>query len=204
LKKLTYLDISNNPVTTLTGIEAMKNLKAVNIAYTKVTDLTPLLNCPVLQTVYMDDAMYEAYSDLLASAGFQIVIVGSRDELPWLSIHIFGGEEEWSEKLTNYGVYIRTATWNLYTQYSYELRKNGTVIGYSGPDYIDETGDGDADKTHLNPNAGEMGSYDPNATYTLTITVGDQSATYQIWHKYDKSETSVASGLLLESIESAR
>lgn len=201
LKKLTYLDISNNPISTLTGIEAMKALKALNIAYTKVTDLTPLLNCPVLQTVYVNDAMYTAHSDVLASAGFQTIIVGSRDELPWLSVHIFGGREEWGEGSANYGVYIRTSTWNLYPQYTYEFRKNGTLIGFRGPSYEDENRDGDLDKTHLYPHAGEMGAYDPNASYTLTIIAGDRSATYQIWHKFDENKPHAGKGLLLESME---
>lgn len=201
LKKLTYLDISNNPVAALTGIEIMPALKTLNITYTNVTDLTPLLNCPVLQTVYMDDALYAAHSRIIDSARFDVRIVGSSDELPWLSVHIFGGWEEWGDESTGYGVYIRTTTWKLYPQYTYEFRKNGTLIGYRGPFYQDESGDGEEDKTHLYPNTGEMDSYDPKAAYTLTIIAGNRSATYQIWHKFDESNPHAGEGLLLESNE---
>lgn len=98
--------------------------------------------------------------------------------------HIFGGVEEWGEDVLDsnyYGIYIRGVN----TEYTYVFKKNGTILNCSGREYLDGDGDGLADKTHIWPDALQMGDYDPDATYTLEISDNGASNVYTIWHKYD-------------------
>lgn len=99
--------------------------------------------------------------------------------------HIFGGKEEWGEDALEdlYGVYI----WGVSSEYSYIFKKNGVVIDYTGPEFIDEENNPEVilEKTHLTPDRAQMGVYDPNAVYTLEVYGNGKSYIYTIKHKFD-------------------
>ena len=193
LRNLEYLNLTGDPVQDLSGIEALQNLKTFCIGWTKITDLTPLQSCKKLESVYVDEAQYLAFTKENADDSFKLIPIGAREELASLSTHIFGGPEENGGE---YAVFVKAKSWNTYESYHFEFFKNGKQIPITKREMISSFGDNHIDKYHLYINQLAFGAYDPTADYTLVVYDGDASATYHVFHKYDKTHQGAGSGVL--------
>jgi len=199
LKKLSYLDLTANPISDLTGIGEMSALKTLYIDYTNITDLSPLFECKSLETVYVDDAQLIAQSDAAEIAPFELVVVGPLEEINLLNCHIFGGVEEYDNPVPgHYGVYVESKSSNVYGRYEYQVLMNGVPLKVDTIRYTDVNGDAKDDKTDLDIGLTAMSAYDPTAEYTLVVTYQSHSATYQIWHKYEKNNIYAGAGSLID------
>ena len=196
LRKLEYLDLTGNPVESLEGVAVLQNLTTICIGGTQVGDITPLDSCGNLKQVHVDPEQYKLFIADGAAHAFELVPVGPKEELKSLSAHIFGGAEE---NGGDYGVFIKTKSWNVYKDYTYEILKNGSPVQINGKQEISSFGKGKTDKVHLNLNQTSFGAYDTNANYTLTIHYQDWSATYRICNKLDAAYPWASSGILIET-----
>ena len=191
LKKLQHLDVSGNPISDISGIGQMPRLKTLCIGGTQITDLSALDDCKRLEQVYVDPDQYHLFAAEQNEHSFAITPIGPLQELANLSCDIFGGPDE----RCLFGIFIRPVSGNVYEDYSYELFKNGRTIPITGRAYDDDI----MDKVHLLVDEAVMGRYDPNATYTLIVSYGSFSATYQIWHHLDNSAVYSHVGQLIET-----
>ena len=196
LRNLEYLNLTGDPVQSISGIDALQNLKTLSIGWTKITDLTPLQNCHKLQSVYVDETQYRAFTQGSADYGFELIPIGSREELAYLSAHIFGGPEESGG---DYAVFVKTKSWNVYESYSFAFYKNDRQIPITRREAISSFADGRIDKVHLFINQAAFGAYDPTAVYQLVIHDGDTNAIYRVFHKYDKTNINASMGELIST-----
>ena len=181
LKNLEYLDLTGNPVASLSGIGELTQLKTLCIGGTQITDLSPLDECEALETVCVDQDQYRAFSAEDAQRAYELILVGPKEELANLSMHIFGGPEE---EGVDYAVFMQTRSVNIYDDYTFEFWKNDEQIQITGIEHFSSLDNGIMDKTHINLNQNAFGTYDPTAEYRLVVHYGDYSATYRVWHKY--------------------
>ena len=200
LKNLTTLDLTGNPVENISGIGVLKRLKTLHITGTQVADLAPLFECGSLKTVYVDEAQYARFEKQAAGAAFKLVVPGPVWEIRSLSCHIFAGPEEYDRPNTeHYGVFIQTGSKNTYDGYTYTVLKDGATLPIVKIDDVDTNGDGEGEKTHLIIKISDMQRYNPQSTYTLVVSYKAYSATYRIWHKYDKTGQNPIGGILISS-----
>jgi hypothetical protein len=191
LRKLEFLDLSGNPIVDVDGIGAMKRLKTLCIGGTQIMDLSALDACNELEQVYVDPYQYQLFSQEASRHSFAITPIGPRQELAKLSCHIFGGPDEGCL----YGLYVKTKSSNVYEDYNYQFYKNDRQIRITGRSYENLT----MDKTHMLIDEEAMGGYDPESVYTLIVTYGSCSATYQLWHYLDQNVEDAGIGNLIET-----
>jgi hypothetical protein len=199
LRKLEFLDIAGNPVNDLSGIEALESLKTLCIANTRINDLGPLDGCENLQTVFVDDSQYAAFTGESSEHAFTLVEVGPKEDLQWVSIHIFGGVEENGDPNSPYAFFVQTRSWKFYEDYEYAIFKNGEPVRITEIDRPLAFENGEGRKLHLQINQEDFGIYDSNAIYTVVISYKNWSATYQVWHKYDQKNASRPTCMLLDT-----
>ena len=88
--------MTGNPISDLSGIDELTNLKSLFIGGTQVNDLSPLNDCKSLEYVYVDERQYETFSNDDIQHSFTLILVGPKEEMRDLTIHIFGGAaREW-------------------------------------------------------------------------------------------------------------
>ena len=76
LVTITYLDISGNPVTDLSGIENLEHLTTIKLLdIPEGTDLTPLVSIPSLKQVYISYDLCDQAAPLI-EAGIDVIIKG--------------------------------------------------------------------------------------------------------------------------------
>ncbi len=199
LNKLEYLDIAGNPVDDLSGIESLRSLHTLCIANTRVQNLASLDGCENLKTVYVDQDQYAAFANDGEPRAYLLVEVGPKEDLRWLSVHIFGGVEETGSPDSTYAVYVQTKSWNDYEEYEYAVYKNGKQVRISGRERERIFGDGEERKLHLHLNQSDFGPYDPASEYMFVVSYKEWSATYQIWHKFDSANQSGSSCQLVDT-----
>ncbi len=187
LRKLKYLDIAGNPVSDLSGIGALDALEELNIAGTQVASLLPLNSCASLRKVYVDAAQFALFSDGGETYGFELNEIGPLQDLLHLDTYLIGGAEGSDEPKRPYSVFLRTLTWTIYDEYTYEVFKNGEPIRI---DRIENTTiffGRKNDEVNLLLNGNDFGGYDTGAEYLLVVHYHGASATYEIGHMDDKS-----------------
>ncbi|NLI55303.1 MAG: hypothetical protein GX417_13470 [Clostridiales bacterium] len=187
LRKLKFLDIAGNPVGDLTGIGSLDALETLCIAKTDVTSLSPLSGCKSLREVYVDVGQYAAFAGDGATYAFDLIEVGPKEDLLHFDTYLVGGAEEPIEPKRPYFVFLRTLSWAIYDDYTYEVFKNGEPVRI---DRVENTtvfaGRAD-DEVDLWLNRDDFGSYDPNAEYLLVVHYQGANATYAIWHQQDEA-----------------
>jgi len=72
LTELSYLGLSGTNVTELPKDLSLERLNVLELTATGVTDFTPLLNCPRLQTLYVGEEMEEEAKRQLQGSGIEI------------------------------------------------------------------------------------------------------------------------------------
>ena len=198
LHRLRYLDITGNPVSDLSGIGSLDMLETLRIANTLVQSLQPLDECRNLSAVYVDVGQYAVFSADGAAHGYQLIVVGPVEDMRHLDTHIFGGIEEFQEDDALYCVFIRTMSWTIYDDYTYEVLKNGVPVRIIEIKRVAQFG-GPDDMVHLWLNPVDFGRYDTNAEYLLTVRYGGKSVTYSIGHKYDTERKNALQPVLVDS-----
>ncbi len=185
LKKLRFLDLAGNPVSDLRGIESLDALEELNIAGTRITSLQPLDGCNNLAKVFVDTAQYAAFSSGDDTHAYELVMIGPMQDLLHLDTYIVGGADDPGEPKRPYMVFLRTLSWTIYSECSYEFYQNGSPVRI---DRVQETTifPGRAnDEIDLWLNPDDFGRYDANAEYLLVLRYHDASATFRIYHQND-------------------
>jgi len=186
LEKLRFLDLAGNPVSDLDGIESLGALTQLNITGTQVSSVLPLDGCESLETVYVDSAQYEAFSNDGAAHAFDMTLIGPLEDLLHLDTYIVGGAEEPDGQNRAYAVFLRTLSWEIYDEYTYEVYKNGEQVKIDTVEYTTIFPGRANDETDLLLNREDFGSYDTTAEYRLVVRYRGASATYVIGHQDDK------------------
>ncbi len=193
LEQLYYLDVSVNPIQSVEGIGVMKALQTVYLGFTGITDFSPLLACPSLEQVYVDQTQQEAAQSVLLPAGITVTAVGPAEELDKIKCLIHDGPFVGNLDQT-YGFVCITRSGSYYPDYSYSLTKNGEPVTILE---LEPDDDAITDQPNRILSKESMGDYDTNDVLILEVTYDDRTAAYQLWHEADSNHPFANEGILL-------
>lgn len=75
LPNLTYLGVANTGITEIPDSFRMENLEIIDLSHNMITDFTPLLNCPGIRMIYVDERFGERAAEQLEGSGIEIVLI---------------------------------------------------------------------------------------------------------------------------------